>query len=82
MFLEGSKFKVATAEDLRHHIEAAGIDQTVICSDLGQVGVFSPLEGFRRGVALCMDLGYSDDDIHKMVATNASRMLGLDQKAA
>ncbi len=84
MFLEGSKFKVATGEDLRHHIEAAGIDQTVICSDLGQVGVFSPLEGFRRGVALCMDLGYSDDDIHKMVATNASRMLGLplDQQAA
>jgi len=82
MFLEGSKFKVATAEDLRHHIEAAGVEQTVICSDLGQVGVFSPLEGFRRGVALCMDLGYSDEDIHKMVATNASRMLGLDQKAA
>lgn len=82
MFLEGSKFKVATGEDLRHHIEAAGIDQTVICSDLGQVGVFSPLEGFRRGVALCMDLGYSDDDIHKMVATNAARMLGLDQQAA
>jgi hypothetical protein len=81
MFLEGSKFKVATGEDLRHHIEAAGIDQTVICSDLGQVGVFSPLEGFRRGVALCMDLGYSDDDIHKMVATNATRMLGLDQQA-
>jgi hypothetical protein len=82
MFLEGSKFKVATSEDLRHHIEAAGIDQTVICSDLGQVGVFSPLEGFRRGAALCMDLGYSDEDIHKMVATNAARMIGLDLKAA
>ena len=27
-------------------------------------------------------LGYSDEDIHKMVATNASRMLGLDQQAA
>jgi hypothetical protein len=82
MFLEGSKFKVATGEDLRHHIEAAGVDQTVICSDLGQVGVFSPLEGFRRGVALCMDLGYSDEDIHKMVATNAARMLGLHQTSA
>jgi hypothetical protein len=82
MFLEGSKFKVASGEELRHHIEAAGVDQTVICSDLGQVGVFSPLEGFRRGVALCMDLGYSDDDIHKMVATNASKMLGLDSQAA
>jgi hypothetical protein len=77
MFLEGSKFKVATAEDLRHHIEAAGIEQTIICSDLGQVGVFSPIEGLRRGVALCMDLGYGDEDIHKMVATNAVRMLGL-----
>jgi Family of unknown function (DUF6282) len=82
MFLEGSKFKVATGEDLRHHIETAGIDQTVICSDLGQVGVFSPLEGFRRGVALCMDLGYGDENIHKMVATNAARMLGLEQQAA
>jgi hypothetical protein len=82
MFLEGSKFKVATSEDLRHHIEAAGVEQTVICSDLGQVGVFSPLEGFRRGVALCIDLGYSDEDIHKIVATNAARMLGLDRQAA
>jgi hypothetical protein len=29
-----------------------------------------------------MDLGYSDEDIHKMVATNAARMIGLDLKAA
>jgi hypothetical protein len=78
MFLEGSKFKVASSEDLRHHIEAAGIDQTIICSDLGQVGVFSPLEGFRRGVALCLDLGYADEDIHKMVSSNAARALGLE----
>ena len=78
MFLDGSKFKVASSEDLRRHIEAAGVDQTIICSDLGQVGVFSPLEGFRRGVALCMDLGYSDEDIHKMVSSNAARVLGLE----
>jgi Family of unknown function (DUF6282) len=82
MFLDGSKFKTASAEDLGHHIEAAGVDQTIFCSDLGQVGVFSPLEGFRRGVAMCMDLGYSDDDIHKMISTNTARMLGLDLAAA
>jgi hypothetical protein len=78
MFLEGSKFKTCSAEDLGRHIEAAGVDHTILCSDLGQVGVFSPLEGFRRGVALCMDLGYSDADIHKMVATNTARVLGLE----
>jgi hypothetical protein len=82
MFLEGSKFKTCSGEDLKRHIEAAGIDQTILCSDLGQVGVFSPLEGFRRGVALCMDLGYGDAEIHKMVATNTKRTLGLDSTFA
>ena len=77
MFLEGSKFKTCSAEDLRHQIDAAGVDNTMLCSDLGQVGVFSPLEGFRRGVELCLELGYQDDEIHKMVATNAARTLGV-----
>lgn len=78
MFLEGSKFKIADGEELRKHIEAAGVDQTVLCSDLGQVGVFSPIEGFRRGIKLCMDLGYDDAQIRKMVSTNAARMLGIE----
>jgi hypothetical protein len=82
MFLEGSKFKTASAEDLRHQIDAAGVDRTILCSDLGQVGVFSPLEGFRRGVALCLELGYGDDEVHKMVSTNTARVLGLDLGAA
>jgi hypothetical protein len=82
MFLEGSKFKIASAEDLQRHIEAAGVDNTILCSDLGQVGVFSPLEGFRRGVELCIELGYADDDVHKMVSTNAARVLGLETLAA
>lgn len=78
MFLEGSKFKTRDGEYLRNQIEAAGVDQTVMCSDLGQVGVFGPIEGFRRGIRLCMELGYSDDQIRKMVSTNAARMLGIE----
>lgn len=82
MFLEGSKFKTRTGEDLRHQIEAAGVDQTILCSDLGQTGVFSPLEGFRRGVRLCIDLGYDDAQIRKMVSTNAARAFGLEADVA
>ncbi len=78
MFLEGSKFKTQPEEDLRKHIEAAGVDQTILCSDLGQTGVFSPLEGFRRGIKLCMDLGYPDEDIRKMVSLNTARAIGLE----
>ena len=78
MFLEGSKFKTRSSEDLRQQIDAAGVDQTILCSDLGQVGLFSPLEGFQRGVALCIDLGYSDAEIRKMVSTNTAHVLGVE----
>jgi hypothetical protein len=78
MFLESSKFRIANGEDLRRHIEAAGVDQTVFCSDLGQVGNMSPLEGFRQGIRLCIDLGYDDDQIRKMVSSNTARMLGIE----
>ena len=78
MFLDGSKFKTQAEEDLGKHIEAAGVDHTILCSDLGQTGVFSPIEGFRRGIALCIRLGYSDDDIRKMVSLNAARAIGLE----
>lgn len=77
MFVEGSKFKTCGVEDLHRHIEAAGVDNTVLCSDLGQTGTIGPLEGLRRGIKMCLDLGYGDDDIRKMVSTNAARMLGL-----
>jgi len=78
MFIEGSKFKTCESADLGKHIEAAGIDQTILCSDLGQTGTIGPIEGIRRGIKLCMDLGYDDDQIRKMVSSNAARMLGLD----
>ena len=78
MFIEGSKFKTQQEDDLRRHIDAAGVDQTILCSDLGQTGVFTPLEGFRRGIALCIRLGYGDDDIRKMVSSNAARALGIE----
>ena len=78
MFVEGSKFKTCNSEDLKKYVDAAGVDQTVLCSDLGQTGTISPLEGFRRGIKLCIDLGYDDDQIRKMVSTNAARMLGIE----
>lgn len=77
-FVEGSKFKTCTSDDMGKLVEAAGIERTIICSDLGQVGVVDPLEGFKRGIAILMDLGHGDADIHKMVATNAATVLGLN----
>ncbi len=71
MLLDGSPFEVREKE-LGGYVEAAGTDRTIPCSDLGQVGAFGPLDGFRRGVRLCMDLGHDDDAIRRMVSTNAA----------
>lgn len=82
MFLEGCKFKSREAEDLRNQIDAGGVEQTILCSDLGQTGTFSPLEGLRRGIKLCMDLGYEDEQIRQMVSVNAARALGIEADVA
>ena len=82
MFLDGCKFKSREAEDLRNQIDAGGVEQTILCSDLGQTGTFSPLEGLRRGIKLCMDLGYEDEQIRQMVSVNAARALGIEADVA
>lgn len=76
-FIEGSKFKNRSSEEMREFIDCVGADRTIFCSDLGQVGSISPLVGLRRGVAMCLSLGYSDAQIHKMFASNAASVIGL-----
>ncbi len=66
------------AEDLDILIKAAGVDRTILASDLGQRGNDHPVEGFRSVIGSCIDLGYSDEDIRKMVSTNASDLFGID----
>ncbi len=78
MFLEGCKFKSREEEDLRAFIEAAGVGRTIMASDLGQVGTFHPIEGFRRTIKLLIDWGYSDEDIRRMVSLNAAEALGIE----
>lgn len=76
-FLEGSKFRTRTNDELKAFVDLVGAERTILCSDLGQVGTLSPLEGFELGVATCLSIGYSDQQIHQMVATNAAQVIGL-----
>ena len=77
-FAEGSKFKNRTDEELRDFIDLVGAERTILCSDLGQVGTITPLEGFQNGIAACIGLGYSDAQIRQMVASNAADAIGLN----
>jgi hypothetical protein len=46
MFVEG-RSKRFSAADLKHLIDTAGVDKTILSSDLGLGGCVRPVEGFR-----------------------------------
>jgi hypothetical protein len=80
MWVEG-KAKKFTPEELVHLIEVAGVDRTILSSDLGLTGSPRPVEGFRQVVRLLLDQQVPKHDIRKLVADNAARLLGLDEAA-
>jgi len=79
MFIDESRFKKWTPQDLHAMIEAGGTHQTILGSDLGQIENPTPVTGFRSVIRLCMDLGYDDETIRRLVGGNAARLLGIDQ---
>jgi hypothetical protein len=79
MYIEGSRFQHWTAEELQQVIEAGTIEQTILGSDLGQINNPTPVTGFRAVIGLCIELGYSDEHIRRLVGGNAARLLGLDE---
>lgn len=65
-------------EELDGLIKAGGVDRTILASDLGQINNDHPVLGFRNVIRVCLDLGYSDEDIRKMISGNPLRLLGLE----
>jgi len=73
-----SRFNTFSPQELREHIDAAGVENSSIGSDLGQVDNPTPVEGMRQMIKLCLALGYSDAEVRIMVATNPARLVGLE----
>jgi hypothetical protein len=86
MFVEGKSQKYGP-DKLAHLIEVAGVDHTVLCSDLGLQGSPRPVTGYREIVQQLLDLQFAEADIRKMISQNAAGLLNLatplaDQKVA
>ena len=79
MFASG-KSKKFEASDLAHLIDVAGVDRTILSSDLGLLDNPRPVEGFRQIVRILLDLQFSAADIRRLVSTNAAGLLDLDAK--
>ncbi|WP_426958488.1 DUF6282 family protein [Muricoccus radiodurans] len=77
-----NRMQCRTSEHLMECIKAASVDKTFFGSDLGQINAPTPVEGFRQIVRVLVALGYSKEDIRKMVSTNAITLSGLNENAA
>jgi len=66
-------------EELDLLIKAAGVDRTILASDMGQKNNDHPVYGFREVVRNCIGMGYSDEDIRKMISGNPLRLLGVEE---
>ena len=77
----GVQGKNYTAAGLKGLIDAGGIANTIIGSDLGQVGNPTPVEGLRYVIGMLIDLEYGDDDIRRLIGGNAATLMGLEPLA-
>jgi hypothetical protein len=78
MFTPGNKYMFYDPQQLDELIHAAGIDRTILGSDLGVFDGFKLAEGSRAVIEVLLDLGYSETDIRKLTSVNAGKLIGLD----
>jgi hypothetical protein len=78
MFIPQSRFQYYPSEELKAVIDAGGTERTILGSDLGQVNNPTPVTGFRAVIRLCIELGYDDPTIRRLVSGNAAALMGLD----
>jgi hypothetical protein len=76
MFVEG-RSKKYDPDKLKHLIDVAGVDRTVLSSDLGLMGSPRPVDGYRQIVEILLDLQMSEGDIRKLIGSNAAALLNL-----
>ena len=82
MFINEPYSKFFTGQDLKELITAAGVDRTILGSDLGQINNPRPVASFRSVILLCLGLGYSKEEIRKLISHNACALMGIAPPAA
>jgi hypothetical protein len=75
MFIDNSRVKHWEADELVRLTRLVGADRTILGSDLGLTDAPRPVDGFREIVSNLLDLQMSREEIRKIVAGNAARLL-------
>src|SRR6202008_5065654 len=76
MFIEGKSLKYSP-DAHAHLIAVAGVDNTILSSDLGLQHSQRPVDGYRSITQILLDLQMPRTSIRKLIADNAARFLDL-----
>ena len=77
MFIDNSRVKHWEPADLARLIRLAGVDRSILGSDLGLTDAPLPVEGFRTITRHLLDLQFSDAEIRTLISSNAATLLDL-----
>jgi hypothetical protein len=78
VFKGGSKLGTIEDNVAKEMIEACGVDQIILDSDLGQKGNGCPVEGLFNFINLLMtQFGVTESDINKMTKDNPKKLLNI-----
>jgi hypothetical protein len=58
-------------------IRKIGVDHCIASTDLGVYTGPTPVEGFRELIATLLDIGFTAEEIRKIVKTNPEKLLGI-----
>lgn len=72
-----SSFYQWPVETMLQFIKTAGIENTMLGSDLGQKGNPLPVDSYEKVLGLLTDAGLTDAELRTLVADNPSRLLGI-----
>ena len=76
MFIEG-RAKKHDAQDMAHLLKIAGVDKTILGSDLGLTQAPKPVDGYKMIVDMLLDLQVPTADIRTITSGNAAKLLNL-----
>lgn len=77
MFADGKANKF-TPNELVRLINVAGVDRTILSSDLGLLDNPRPVDGFRQIVRMLLNLQFSRSDIRQLISSNAAGLLNFE----
>jgi hypothetical protein len=68
-----------TPDQFCEHIRHFTVERCYLVTDAGSIEVERPAARYRKGIEILIDHGFTDEEIHTLVAVNPAKLVGIKQ---